>query len=131
MWGMNESERTTLFLKWLKARRNENLVAECKIAKTNSLPFSAVKDHQETALYRVRHGIMNYKIPDVGRDQKPFDIFQYFQNNAYIVIFWWTKPGDKRMTIIKIDNWMEEKQKSGRKSLTYDRSCLIGECLEL
>lgn len=125
---MTEADRTTLFLKWSKARKNESFAFEAKICKEQSLPFSAVKDHQEIALYRVKHGYFNYKIGDHGFDQKPFDGFQMVMQNAYVVIFWYQKRNDRRMTLIPIDMWMKEKQESERKSLTYERSCEIGYC---
>lgn len=128
---MNESQRTTLFLKWAKARKNETFAAELKICKEKSLPFSAVKDHQKSALYRVKHGLFNWKISDYSRETKPFDMFQMARESAYIIIFWYWKRGDKRMSIIDIDRWLEEENKSQRKSITYERSCEIGRCLEL
>lgn len=132
---MTEADRTTLFLKWAKARFNESFAFEAKICKDTSLPFVAVKDHQEIALYRVKHGFFNYKISDTGYDQKPFDGFQFVMTNAYVVIFWYQKRDDRRMTIIPIDRWMTEKEKSKhegeRKSLTYEQSCTIGRCESL
>lgn len=125
---MTEADRTSLFLKYAKARINKSFVFEAKICKEPSLPFAAVKDHQETALYRVKHGVFNYKISDIGFDQKPFDGFQYFMTDAYVVIFWYQQRNDRRMTIIPIDEWMREKELSNRKSLTYERSCEIGKC---
>lgn len=124
----SEASKTTLFLKWSKARMNKTFVAECKITKKEYIPFDAVKDHQEIALYRVKHGIFNHKIADTSYSQLPFDLFQMFQQEAYVVIFWNVKRGDKRMTIIPIDEWMREKESSSRKSLTYERSCELGVC---
>lgn len=128
---VKESERTTLFLKWAKARKNETFVAEAKISKGNSLPFNAVKPHQEAALYAASHGLMNYKISDFSPEQKPFDLFQVHRVPAYVVIFWYIKNRDKRMSLIPIDNWLKEKETSNRQSLTYERSCEIGRCEEL
>lgn len=128
---MTEAIRTTLFIKYARTKIKETFVGECKISKTESLPFSSVKDHQENALYRAKHGTLSYKIPDVGYDQKPMDLFQVYRCPAYIIIFWYTKPGDKRMSIIDIDSWITEKEKSIRKSLTYQQSCIIGKCYTL
>ncbi len=128
---MTEADKTTTFLKWAKARMNHSFAFEAKICKGPSLPFDSVKEHQANSLYRVKHGYFNFKIPDVGYDQKPFDGFQMVMQPAYVVIFWYQKRGDKRMTLIDIDQWMEEIQNSERKSLTYERSCEIGKCTEL
>lgn len=125
---MTEAARTTLFLKYAKSRINNSFAFEAKICKEVSLPFAAVKEHQEVALYRVKHGVFNYKISDVGFDQKPFDGFQYKMADAYVVIFWYQKHNDRRMSIIPIDEWMREKELSDRKSITYERSCEIGKC---
>ena len=125
---MTEAQRTTLFLKWSKARMHETFAFEAKICKEPSLPFDAVKEHQANALYRVKHGYFNYKISDTGYDQKPYDGYQMVMQNAYVVIFWWQKPGDKRMSIIPIDMWLQEKEQSDRKSITYSRACEIGRC---
>jgi len=128
---VNEADRTTLFLKYAKARIGESFAFEAKICKEKSLPFSAVQDHQERNLHIVKHGVFNYKIADVGYEQKPWDGFQLTHLPAYVVIFWYQKRGDRRITIIDIDMWLEERKTSDRKSLTYERSCELGKCLVL
>lgn len=128
---MKEKDRTTLFLKWSKAKLNETFIFEAKISKTNSLSFNTVKPHQESALYQANHGLMNFKISDFSPETKPCDGFQVARVPAYIVIFWYTKHNDKRLTLVPIDSWLEEKRVSSRKSLTYERSCEIGRCESL
>jgi len=118
-------------MKWLRAFKNETLALECKICKGKSLPFEAVKEHQVSALYLAKHGLMNFKIPDCGFDQKPFDLFMLARAKAYVVIFWYTKRGQRDMTWIDVDIWLEEKQKSDRKSLTFERACEIGNLYQL
>lgn len=127
----SEADRTTLFLKYAKHFLNYSFAFEAKICKEPSLPFDAVKDHQVAGLYQVKHGTFNYKIADVGYDQKPYDGFQFYMAPAFVVIFWNQKRGDKRFTMIDIDMFCEEKRISPRKSLTYEKSCEIGRCLEL
>lgn len=119
---MTEACRTTLFLKWSRVNINYTFVFEAKICKEKSLPFIAVKEHQENALLRARNGHFSYKIPDAGFDQKPFDGFQIVNQPAFVVIFWNQKRGDKRLTMIDVNVWMEEKQKSDRKSITFERA---------
>ncbi len=122
---ISEASKTTIFLKYAKARINHSFAAECKISKGPSLNFDLVKEHQETALYRVKHGSFNHKIADNSYSPLPFDLFHLVQQPAYVVIFWAEYRGDKRISIIDIDMWLQEKQDSKRKSLTYDRACQI------
>ena len=122
---MTEAERTTQFLKYAKAKIKSSFVFEAKICKTKSMSFTAVKPHQERALLITRQSSFSYKIPDVGYDQKPFDGFQFYNSPAYVVIFWYQKKGDTRFSMIDILKWLEEKEKSDRKSLTYKRACEI------
>lgn len=128
---VTEADRTTLFLKFAKARIRESFAFEAKICKEKSLPFSAVKEHQERNLYQVKHSVFNYKISDVGYDQKPWDGFQLLNQNAYVVIFWYQHRGDRRMTMIDIDTWMAEKEQSDRKSLTFERAIQVGKLYNL
>ncbi|MFK5283366.1 hypothetical protein ACI3PL_27710, partial [Lacticaseibacillus paracasei] len=81
--------------------------------------------------YQVKHGTFNYKISDVGYDQKPYDGFQFKMAPAYVIVFWNQHRGDRRFTMIDIDAFCEENRISPRRSLTYERSCEIGRCLEL
>lgn len=126
----NEATRTTLFLKYAKHFLNNTFAFEAKICKEKSLPFNAVKDHQISNLYQAKHSLWNYKIPDAGY-QNPFDGIQLHQVPSWVVIFWYQKRDDKRFTMIDIDAFCEEKRISTRESLTYERSCEIGKCLEL
>jgi hypothetical protein len=125
---MKEKDLTTEFLKWSRFRLRYSFCFEAKICKDPSLPFASVKEHQEHALFRAHKGVMNYKIPDDSFGEKPFDGFQFYEAKALIVIFWYQKRGDRRVSVIPIMDWLEEKQNSKRKSITYDRSCEIGEC---
>lgn len=128
---MLEKNKTTTLMHWLKAYKNETMAIECKICKEASLPFSAVKDHQVNALYLAKHGLMNYKIGDCGFDEKPFDLFMLARVKAFIVIFWYQKRGDNRMTWIDVDMWNEERSSSDRKSITFERACEIGVLYQL
>lgn len=109
---------------------NKTFAFEAKISKKPSLPFVAVKDHQENALYFVKHGVFYYKISDSGLGEKPFDGFFMAREDAFIVIFWYEKRGDKRFSMIAIDDWLAYKEKADRKSITYPTACKIGQCYE-
>jgi hypothetical protein len=127
---MTEADRTTLFGKFAKARLSKTFSFEAKICKGHSLPFNAVKEHQENSLYLTKHGAFFHKLADSGH-QMPLDGVFLYKEDAFVVIFWYQKPGDKRMTIIDIDAWLEEKDKSVRRSITFDRACEIGRLFNL
>ncbi len=126
----DEASRTTLFLKYSKHFLNYTFAFEAKICKDQSLAFDAVKEHQISSLYQAKHSLWNFKIPDAGW-QNPFDGLQLKMVPSFVVIFWYQHRNDKRFTMIDIDMYCEEKRTSNRKSLTYERSCEIGKCLEL
>ena len=128
---MNEAKRTTLFGKWARAKWPETFAFEAKIVKGPSMPYNAIKPHQIDRLFFVKHKKLFYKISDFSPEQKPFDGFMLVGEAAYLVIFWYQSLGDRRFTMIDVDDWIKETQESDRKSLTYERSCQIGQCLEL
>ena len=92
---------------------------ESKVAKGNSLPFSAVVPHQIQALERVRHGTFVFKIPDCGF-QNPFDGFCLARCPAWIAIKY-----DKVFYLISIDAFLAERERSSRKSLTSTKASEI------
>lgn len=128
--SIDEASRTTLFLKYAKHNLKHTFAFEAKICKSPSLPFEAVVPHQIANLNQAKHSTLGFKIPDAGW-QNPFDGFQLHNTPAYVIIFWYQKRDDRRMTIIDVDEFIKEKETSNRKSLTYDRSCEIGRCLSL
>jgi hypothetical protein len=124
---MKEAKFQTLFSKWLKYNWSINSVFELKICKNKSLPFNSVKEHQIDALLKTQTKFINYKIPDCGYDQKPFDCFFLTNMNAYVVIMFY-KRGQKEFIIIPIKKFIKEKQISNRSSLTEQRAHEIGKC---
>lgn len=60
---------------------------ELKQATTDSLPYSALAEHQEMALVNVSQGTLVFKIPDAGY-QNPFDCFSMHRQPAYVVILY-------------------------------------------
>lgn len=123
---MKEADRTTLFLKFAKVYLRHTFAAEMKISKEDRIPFDALKEHQERALLLAKHGVMNHKIADGSMQQTPFDCFQLSGVPAYVVIFWYLKPRDKRVTVIDIDDFVAARQSSEWKSLTIDEAAAIG-----
>jgi hypothetical protein len=123
-----EKDFQTKFNKWLMHNWSVGGVSgafELKLEKGKSLPFSAVKDHQERALSLAKHHGLVYKIPDGNFEQKPFDVFILSQAAAFVVLQFY-RHGQKEFIMINIDNWLKEKATSKRKSLTEERAKEIG-----
>lgn len=124
-----EREFVTDFNRWLKIIFRRTGAFELKAMKGNSIPFSAVKEHQTQALFHVKRGGLVYKIPDDAYAQKPFDCFSLINAPAYVVIMFNTKS--PYFYMIDVDVWLDEAQKSERKSLTEERAAKIGSKYDL
>ncbi len=102
---------------------------ELKRTLEDSIPFSAVADHQEEALDAALNNSLYYKIPDDTIGLKPFDCFYLTNTLAYVVIGYGKQL--KSFVFIPIDAWKHEKETSKRRSLTYDRALQIGHEIEI
>ena len=111
-----EAAFNTYFLKWVKANFQKTAAFELKQTKTDSIPFSALKLHQEKALFYAKHEHLTWKIPDCGF-QNVFDCFSLYRVPAYVVIKY-----PEKFYLIDIDSWTAERDISMRKSLTEDRA---------
>lgn len=123
---MTERDFTSKFNKWLKYHWKSSAVFELKICKEKSIPFSDVQPHQLANLKTAKRGILPHKIPDVGYDQKIFDIMCVSKVPAYVVIFFYQKRGDDEFVIIDVDHFIDEMETSDRKSLTKERAEEVG-----
>lgn len=114
-----EANFTNLFRHWLMANPMWSAGFELKQTRTDSIPFSDVKEHQIDALTAVGEGEKGllYKAPDDSRGVKPFDLFYLRNADAYVVI----KFPDF-FCLIDYDVFKKEEKKSKRKSLTTDRA---------
>lgn len=110
---MREKDFQIRFNHWLKAIYRQLGVFELKKTKTSSLPFSAVVDHQVNALWNAKHGVLVYKIPDVGY-QNPFDTMCLAGVPAFVVIQYNTGV----VYLIDIDIFIRVRDKSTVKSLS-------------
>lgn len=119
-----EKDFQSAFNRWCKHIYPHTAAFELKITKDSSLPFSAVKEHQEIALHAAKHGKMVYKIPDDSRGFKPFDSFMLTGTPAYVVIMFNAPSRDFYM--IDIDEWFREKAIATRKSITLEKAKQIG-----
>ncbi len=129
-----EAKLQVKFGHWLKAVYLEKYAGgafELKWTEGYSLPFNAVKEHQESALVSVKHGKFYFKIPDDSRGVKPYDCFAMSGMDAYVVIGYGhgDSGDDGGVVMIDIDIWLREKKASARRSLTFTRAKAIGELI--
>lgn len=111
-----EASFNTFFNHWLKEVWQETGAFELKQSQTESLPFSALKDHQLQALLHTKHGTFVFKIPDLGV-QNPFDAFSLSEEKAFVVVKY-----PRFFCLIDIDVWFSESSSSIRRSLTSARA---------
>lgn len=124
-----EKDFQTAFSNWLKIIYRATGAFELKISKTGTLPFDALKPHQEQALFHAKHNIVPYKLPDDTFSQKPFDCFCLNEVPAFVVIMFNAKSAHFYM--IDIDTWLQNKQNSDRKSITEEVAIKIGQKYDL
>lgn len=116
-----EAQFQTLFKRWLQAKWTGGpAVFELKRTTGNSLPFSAVKEHQELALIQARDTGLYYKIPDDSYGAKPFDCFYLKGAKAYVVIAF--GPQIKSFYLIPIGRWQQYKKIAKRASITTEQA---------
>jgi hypothetical protein len=117
---MKEKDFQREFHKWCKYNWFITSAFELKLCKSNSLNFKAVAPHQEENLFKTCTEGLFYKIPDDSIGQKPFDCFK-IKGYGFIVVMYY-KPGNKEFFIIDINNWLAEKSRSNRCSLTEEKA---------
>ena len=109
------------FRAWVRAQKDLPSAAfELKQTTIDYISFSALQDHQEAALLAATSSGLLYKAPDDSRGVKPFDFFYLKRTPAFVVIKY-----PKGFEGITIENFIAEREKSNRKSLTHDRARLI------
>lgn len=77
---------------------HETCAIEIKHAKGMTLYANSIQPHQRDALLRAKHGILRYKIPDMGR-RNPFDGVILASIPAFVVVVY----GDGTIVSIDID----------------------------
>jgi len=110
-----------LFRHWLRKEPMISAAFELKQTRTNSIPFSDVKEHQVDALCAAssRQGIL-YKIPDDSAGIKPYDYCYLKHALAFVVIRY-----PQFFCLIEVEAFLKEKESSKRKSLTSERAKAI------
>ena len=106
------------FRAWVKAQRDLPSAAfELKQTTKDYISFSDLQEHQEFALLAASTSGILYKAPDDSRGVKPFDFFYLKRAPAFVVIKY-----PKGFEGIAIEIFILEREKSTRKSLTYERA---------
>ena len=134
---MTERQMQTFFGEHLKKNPpRETEVYELKICRGNCLGFDEVKPHQIQALIRVRTKSLYHRITDQPwiEDRphpytlkKPFDCFCLVKERAFLVV-WFYKPRQRKIFIkIPIEDFIEMRQDSKRKSFTEGMALQHGE----
>lgn len=113
-----EANFNSYFNKWVKNVYRKTAAFELKQTQTDSLPFSALQEHQAQALLQARWETFVFKIPDAGY-QNPFDCFSLSGVPAYVVVFY---ADGKFFCLIDIETFMLEDKRSKRRSLTASRA---------
>jgi len=122
----HEAKFNTVFNHWLKTNYRHTACFELKQTQGDSIPFSALVDHQVKALQSVRHSTFVYKIPDCGY-QNPFDGFCMTEMPSYVVLKY-----PAFFCFIDIDTFILERDRSKRRSLTSARAKALSTiCVEL
>lgn len=128
---MDEKTFQSSFTKWAKKNIRTSTAFELKLCKKNSIPFSAVQEHQVASLYVAKHQVLFHKISDLALGFHPFDCLALAGAEAYVVVMFY-KPGHRRFCyMIDVDDFMLETTKPGRRSLTEARAKEIGKVIDL
>jgi len=83
----------------------------------DSIPFSALEEHQRVALAAVFGNIVVHKLDDGGLRKLPFDLFGLAHVPAFVAVRY-----PDFIAIVAIHVWMQEEETSKRKSLTRERA---------
>ena len=120
-----EAAFNSLFNRWLRVEWTQSEPAAFELKRTikESLPFSALAEHQKQSLCNVEDAGLIYKIPDDSISYKPFDCF-YLKGRGYVVVSFGAKIDE--FFIIPIMVWVHEEKTSKRRSLTRERAREIG-----
>jgi penicillin-binding protein-related factor A (putative recombinase) len=124
---MREATLYPVVKDWIRNNVKHTCVIELKIAKSKSLPYSEVKEHQEANLFAAKNRVLMYKIPDVGFDQKPFDICVWSGCKAYVGIVFYEPRKLKTLYMINIDSWKRYRAKADKKSITIEECSSLAE----
>lgn len=114
-----EAKFTTIFAKYLEKSRMIGFF-ELKQTSAKSLPYSSIEEHQYEGLRAAQNNGFRWKLSDADPRTKPFDYIATMPLYSYIVVKW-----KDVATIIKFDDFVAEKNKKERKSITQKRAMEI------
>lgn len=113
----HEQKFQSLFKRWLQAGwTGQSAVFELKRTLTDTLPFSALKEHQIDGLLRAQGTGVYYKLSDETSSQKPFDCFFIRNAVGYVAIAY--GPKLTSFYLIPINNWIKYTKTAKAKSLS-------------
>ncbi len=120
-----EAEFQTKFGRWLKYMwpKDRSSHFELKVARTGSLPFSAVSKKQKTNL-KIAQKWFYHKYSDFSGFGTAFDCTFVGPADCYVVVQY-LKPKNKEFFVCPIDSFLEEEQRGDRRSLTEERARAI------
>lgn len=116
--------------KWLKYNWTKSGPIECKVSYGNNFNYnSGFKPHQLNNLINARDGkgCLTYKISDMDRLAKPWDIDCYFRSCS-MVAFFWARPRNRIFYLIN-PHTIQGEIDENKKSLTEDRAKLIADVI--
>jgi len=121
----HEQSFCTALKKWLRYNYQETCFIEAKVAMgTSPLNYkSAFKEHQLPTLIALQQGPFGYKISDLDRMQKPFDLLHAYKAKSYVAVMW-IRPGNKTFYLIDPIT-IQGKIDDGKKSLTEEEAARI------
>ena len=111
---------TKVFKPWVHANASlfkRGCTFELKQTKTNSIPFSCLEEVQIDASLAIKWGAKGYLIRNLTGTIGAPDYSFYNNNPAFIVIRY-----PSGFVLIDIETFLEEKKRSRRKSLTWERA---------
>lgn len=113
---MKESKFTIILEKYMRTKK---LYGQHEIKQTDktSILFAEVKNHQITSLLAAQEVGFLHKISDADPRRKGFDVIFSRPEASYVVIKF-----PKIACIIPVNNFIFERDRSKRKSLTVERA---------
>ena len=121
---MDEAKMQSLVTGYCKKHPIDSCVAELKITKGKSLPYSRLEGHQETALIKSSNDRGKiFKLTDLDPRLKPFDMTVWRRLPAYVVIMFYVPRKPKITYWIPIEKWTHYRDNvSTRKSITEEEA---------
>jgi hypothetical protein len=120
---MKEKDYYASVSKYYTKHATHCMAIEVKITKTDSIAFNCLAAHQEMSLLQSERAYA-HKIADVGMLKKPYDIMLIHRAIPILVVVFYL-PRRSVVLEIPIRNFIFERERSKRKSLTLERAKAI------